>query len=331
MGLDSVLDSASDRGLPREEVGISREKANLSRSPNLSGSPSILATNSNSNTTNNNNTLTNKPLKGVSIEEYIRKWLAYKPERSDNGNYSYYDKRYRIGPARFIIISINIDFYKEGFNPSYIIIESYYKDSSSDKNMIEESRYSEKVIVESRYSENVIVETTIREDNVFVDMHGMEINTRGLKIGFIDDFLTELKKYIKGKGHKTILLELSDIPELSGFIVIKDNELNAIKKPAKTITIIDFYRNIDSLALSTFKKRIANLSRSPNLSGSFSTPTTLATNSNTTNNNNTLINKPLKGISTKEYIKKRLAYKIERSNNGNCSYYSKRHGTDRTR
>ncbi|CAP98387.1 hypothetical protein PCH_Pc22g10990 [Penicillium rubens Wisconsin 54-1255] len=158
-----------------------------------------------------------------------------------------------------------------------------------------------------------------------------EINTRGLKIGFADDFLTELKKYIKGE--ETILLELSDIPELSGFIVIKDNELNTIKKPIKTITIIDFYRysttildyikssNINSLALSTFKKRIANLSRSPNLSGS---PTIPATNSNTTNNNTTLINKPLKGISTEEYIKKWLAYKLEKSDNRNCTYYSKR-------
>jgi hypothetical protein len=33
------------------------------------------------------------------------------------------------------------------FNPSYIIIESYYRDSSSDKNIIKESRYGEKVIV----------------------------------------------------------------------------------------------------------------------------------------------------------------------------------------
>ena len=164
------------------------------------------------------------------------------------------------------------------------------------------------------------------------------IYTIKLRYKAICDLNRELPLYY---ALETILLELSDIPELSGFIVIKDNELNAIKKPAKTITIIDFYRystiildyikssNIDSLALSTFKKRIANLSRSPNLSGSFSTPTTLATNSNTTNNNNTLINKPLKGISTKEYIKKRLAYKIERSNNGNCSYYSKRHGVSR--
>ena len=98
--------------------------------------------------------------------------------------------------------------------------------------------------------------------------------------------------------------------ELRGFIIIKDNKLNIIKKPTKIITIVDFYRystiildyikssNIDSLALSTFKKRIVNLSRSP---------TIIATNSNTNtnnNNNNTFINKPLKGISTKEYIKK---------------------------
>ncbi|KZN92634.1 hypothetical protein EN45_027940 [Penicillium chrysogenum] len=62
---------------------------------------------------------------------------------------------------------------------------------------------------------------------------------------------------------ETILSELSEVPELSGFIVVKDNELNAIEKPAETITIIDFYRystaildyvkssNTDSLALHT--------------------------------------------------------------------------------
>ena len=64
----------------------------------------------------------------------------------------------------FIMISINVNFCKEGFNPSYIMIESYYRDSSSDKNMIKESRYGEKVMVESRYSENVMAETAIRED-----------------------------------------------------------------------------------------------------------------------------------------------------------------------
>jgi hypothetical protein len=41
-----------------------------------------------------------------------------------------------------------------------MIIESYYKDSSSNKN----------IIVESRYGEKVIVETAIREDNVGIDL-----------------------------------------------------------------------------------------------------------------------------------------------------------------
>jgi hypothetical protein len=114
------------------------------------------------------------------------------------------------------------------------------------------------------------------------------------------------------------------MPELSGFIVVKDNELNAIKKPAKIITIIDFYRysttildyikssNVDSLALSALKKR----TNPP-------TPTI------PTNNNTALTNKPLKGVSAEEYIKKWLAYKLERSDNGNCSYYGKRHGVSR--
>jgi hypothetical protein len=214
-----------------------------------------------------------------------------------------------------------------------------------------------------------------------------EINARGSKIGFADDFLAELKKHIKGEGHgalkaavrnfkklsrsqfttnkefihavklrykavcdlngelppyyalETILSELSDMPELSGFIVVKDNELNAIEKPAKTITIIDFYRystaildyvkssNADSLALSAFKKRITNPSGSLNLSGSSSTP---ATNSNSnTNNNTTLTNRPPKGVSAEEHVKKWLAHKPERSDNGNCSYCGKRHGVSR--
>ena len=118
------------------------------------------------------------------------------------------------------------------------------------------------------------------------------------------------------------------MPELSGFIVVKDNELNAIKKPAKIITIIDFYRysttildyikssNVDSLALSALKKR-AN------------PPTIPATNSNT-NNNTTLTNRPLKGVSIEEYVKKWLAHKLERSDNGNCTYYGKRtHGVSK--
>ena len=160
------------------------------------------------------------------------------------------------------------------------------------------------------------------------------IYTIKLRYKAICDLNRELPLYY---ALETILSELSDILELSGFIVIKDNELNAIEKPTKTITIIDFYRysttildyikssNIDSLALSTFKKR-ANLSRSPNLSGS---PSISAANSNT-NNNTTLINKPLKGVSTEEYIKKWLAHKLERSDNGNCTYYSKRrHGVSK--
>ena len=207
-----------------------------------------------------------------------------------------------------------------------------------------------------------------------------EINARGSKIGFADDFLAELKKHTKGEGHgalkvavrsfkkfsrsqftinedfiyavklrykavcdlngelppyyalETMLSELSDVLELSGFIVVKDNELNAIEKPAKTITIIDFYRystaildyvkssNTDSLALSALKKRITNLS------GSLSTP---VSNSNTNNNNTTLTNKPLKGVSAEEYVRKWLAHKPERSDNGNCSYYGKRHGVSR--
>jgi hypothetical protein len=151
------------------------------------------------------------------------------------------------------------------------------------------------------------------------------IHTMKLRYKAVCDLNRELPPYY---ALETILSELSDIPELSGFIVIKDNELNAIEKPAKTITIIDFYRysttildyvkssNADSLALSTLKKRT-----NPPI------PTTPATNSNT--NNIALTNKPPKGVSTEEHMKKWLAYKPKRSDNGNCSYYSKRHGVSR--
>jgi hypothetical protein len=56
--------------------------------------------------------------------------------------------------------SINVNFCKEGFNPSYVMTESCYKDSSSDKN----------VIVESRYGEKVMAETAVREDDVGMDL-----------------------------------------------------------------------------------------------------------------------------------------------------------------
>lgn len=41
---------------------------------------------------------------------------------------------------------------------------------------------------------------------------------------------------------QTMLLELMEVPELKSFIVVKDNELNAVENPVKDITIIDFYR-----------------------------------------------------------------------------------------
>ncbi|KAJ5120431.1 uncharacterized protein N7515_009819 [Penicillium bovifimosum] len=41
---------------------------------------------------------------------------------------------------------------------------------------------------------------------------------------------------------EAMLSELAEIPELSVFILVKDNELNAIEDPVETITINDFYR-----------------------------------------------------------------------------------------
>ncbi|OQE03959.1 hypothetical protein PENSOL_c001G08214 [Penicillium solitum] len=41
---------------------------------------------------------------------------------------------------------------------------------------------------------------------------------------------------------QTMLMELMEVPELTSFIIVKDNELNAIENPATTIIIIDFHR-----------------------------------------------------------------------------------------
>jgi hypothetical protein len=39
-----------------------------------------------------------------------------------------------------------------------------------------------------------------------------------------------------------MLSQLAEVQELNSFIVVKDNELNAIEKPVQTVTIADFYR-----------------------------------------------------------------------------------------
>ncbi|KAJ5406820.1 hypothetical protein N7465_008104 [Penicillium sp. CMV-2018d] len=117
-----------------------------------------------------------------------------------------------------------------------------------------------------------------------------ELNSRGNKMSFADEFVDELKKLMKGEGHgalkaamtkyrtisrsqystieeyitamkktyktlsdlksrlvpyfalQAMLIELSDVPELESFIVLKDNELNAIKDPVETIRVIDFHQ-----------------------------------------------------------------------------------------
>ncbi|KAJ9489623.1 hypothetical protein VN97_g3650 [Penicillium thymicola] len=38
---------------------------------------------------------------------------------------------------------------------------------------------------------------------------------------------------------QTMLIELMEVPELNSFIVVKDNELNAIENPVTMITMID--------------------------------------------------------------------------------------------
>ena len=78
------------------------------------------------------------------------------------------------------MISINVDTLDRIFNLSYMIAEAHYDSDEEDRDLPEasckegfnpsfvmiESRYGEKVMVESRYSENAMVETTIREDDV---------------------------------------------------------------------------------------------------------------------------------------------------------------------
>jgi hypothetical protein len=50
-----------------------------------------------SNISNSNKRRTNKPLKGISIEAYIKKWLSHKLEKSDTRCYLYYRKpSYRV-------------------------------------------------------------------------------------------------------------------------------------------------------------------------------------------------------------------------------------------
>ena len=47
---------------------------------------------SNSNNTSTSKRRTNKPLKGISVEVYVKKWLSYKLEKSDTRCYLYYRK-----------------------------------------------------------------------------------------------------------------------------------------------------------------------------------------------------------------------------------------------
>lgn len=55
--------------------------------------------------------------------------------------------------------------------------------------------------------------------------------------------LTDLKSGIPPYyALQTMLIELMEVPVLNSFIVVKDNELDAIDNPATAITIVDFYR-----------------------------------------------------------------------------------------
>ncbi|OQE91522.1 hypothetical protein PENNAL_c0009G05698 [Penicillium nalgiovense] len=94
-----------------------------------------------------------------------------------------------------------------------------------------------------------------------------------------------------------MLLELVEVPELSGFIVVKDNELSAVQNPVQSITIQQ-------------KKRLLSTNTQPTKS------MTNSNNSNNNNNNNISkrrTNEPPKGVSVEDYVRKWLAHKSEKS------------------
>ncbi|CRL21891.1 unnamed protein product [Penicillium camemberti] len=85
-----------------------------------------------------------------------------------------------------------------------------------------------------------------------------------------------------------MLMELIDMPELNSFIVVKDNELNAIENLVTGVT------QLRQLEVKPFTR--------PNLSSV------------------RLTNAPPRGVTAAQYVEKWREYKPERSNNGNCSY-----------
>lgn len=198
-----------------------------------------------------------------------------------------------------------------------------------------------------------------------------ELNGRGNKMSFADEFVDEIKKHMKGEGHgalkaamakfrsisrsqfstteeyisgmkktyktlvdlksrlvpyfalETMLMELRDVTELESFIVLKDNELNAVKDPVEEITIVDFHHYctaiLDHIASLNDKTGIISAAVVNQRRQFNNNP-----NNNTTNNSNStpprLTNAPPRGVNAHEHAKRWKAHKPERSNNGNCSY-----------
>ncbi|KAJ5878380.1 hypothetical protein N7455_001845 [Penicillium solitum] len=88
-----------------------------------------------------------------------------------------------------------------------------------------------------------------------------DINGRGNPVTFADELIEEIRKQMKDEGHGALKAAMRNFRTISRkqfssseefitsmkatyktFIIVKDNELNAIENPATTITIIDFHR-----------------------------------------------------------------------------------------
>lgn len=119
-----------------------------------------------------------------------------------------------------------------------------------------------------------------------------------------------------------MLIELMDVPELNSFIVVKDNELNAIENPVTRVTVTEFHRystaildyikskNIDSNFnySAVNNQQLQQLRQSPK---PFTRPNPSSVR---------LINVLPRGVTAAQHVEKWREHKLERSNNGNCSY-----------
>ena len=97
--------------------------------------------------------------------------------------------------------------------------------------------------------------------NTFLDLSRSQFLTSeeyidALKLAYeaICDLHADIPPY---HALQMMLSQLAEVQGLNSFIVVKDNELNAIEKPVQTITIADFYRySMLYWTISSLAKRI---------------------------------------------------------------------------